>query len=181
MTFCWTDPFIEYVSALAHRLAKDWGSFSGSSFSVDLVPGPFTLAGMCKLSNQVCFGEPGVGGRVRANLKGFSGLLVLALLLGVCLPAQADLGDDQYLQIYGLIQQADELNSSGKVALAKAKYQEAQTALKGFKTDYPSWNVKLVAYRLNYVAQKLAALSEKPRTDARISAGTNAPEAQSTT
>ena len=31
---------------------------------------------------------------MRANLKRFSGLLVLALLLGVCPPAQADLGDD---------------------------------------------------------------------------------------
>jgi hypothetical protein len=133
---------------------------------------------MCKLSNQVCFRGPGVGEQMRANLKRLSGLLVLALLLGLCLPAQADLGDDQYLQIYGLIQRADELNSSGKAALAKAKYQEAQTALKGFKTDYPNWNVKLVSYRLNYVAQKLAALSEKPRAVAGGGAGTNAPEAQ---
>src|ERR1019366_4931821 len=133
------------------------------SFSIDLVRGPFTLPGMSKLSNRVCFRRPGVGERTHANLKRFSGLLVLALLLGLCLPAQADVGDDQYLQIYGLIQQADELNSSGKAALAKAKYQEAQTALKSFKTDYPTWNVKLVSYRLNYVTQKLAALSEKPR------------------
>jgi hypothetical protein len=115
---------------------------------------------------------------VRSNLKRFSGLLVLTLLLGLCPTAQADLGDDQYLQIYSVIQQADELNSSGKVALAKAKYQEAQTALKGFKTDYPSWNVKLVAYRMNYVAQKLTALSEKPRPAAVSSTDTNAPEAQ---
>jgi hypothetical protein len=133
---------------------------------------------MCKFSNHVCFHGPGAGEQRGANLKQFSWLLVLALLLGVCPLAQADLGDDQYLQIYTLIQQADELSSSGKAALAKAKYQEAQTALKGFKTDYPSWNVKLVAYRLNYVAQKLAALSEKPRAVAADGAGTNAPEAQ---
>jgi hypothetical protein len=82
-------------------------------------------------------------------------LLVLALLLGICPLAQADLGDDQYLQIYTLIQQADELNSNGEAALAKAKYREAQKALKSFKTDYPNWNVQLVASRLNYLAQKL--------------------------
>ena len=133
---------------------------------------------MCKLNNKVGLIVPAVEKQVRANLMRFSGLLVLALLLGVSLPARADLGDDQYLQIYTVIQQADELNSSGKAALAKAKYQEAQTALKGFKTDYPNWNVKLVTYRLNYVAQKLAALSEKPRAVAGDGAGTNAPEAQ---
>lgn len=133
---------------------------------------------MSKFSNRICSHGPGVGEQTRANLKRFSGLLVLALLLGLCLPAQADVGDDQYLQIYGLIQQADELNSIGKAALAKAKYQEAQKALKSFKTDYPNWNVKLVSYRLNYVVQKLAAQSEKPRAVADSSAGTNAPEAQ---
>jgi hypothetical protein len=133
---------------------------------------------MSKLRNQVYFRGPGGGEQRGANLKQFSWLLVLALLLGVCPLAQADLGDDQYLQIYTLIQQADELSSSGKAALAKAKYQEAQTALKGFKIDYPSWNVKLVAYRLNYVAQKLAALSETPRAVAAGGGGTNATEAQ---
>lgn len=115
---------------------------------------------------------------MRANLKQFSGLLVLVLLLGSCPLAQADVGDDQYLQIYSLIQQADELNSNGKAALAKAKYQEAQTALKSFKTDYPNWNAKLVTYRLNYVAQKLAALSEQPRAVVTGGAGTNEPAAQ---
>ena len=133
---------------------------------------------MCKLRNTAFRVGPAASKQMCANLKQFSGLLVLALLLGLCPQAQADLGDDQYLQVYSLIQQADELNSSGKAALAKAKYQEAQTALKGFKTDYPNWNVKLVSYRLNYVAQKLAALSEKPRTAAAGGADTNAPEAQ---
>ena len=121
---------------------------------------------MCKLSNQVCLPGPGFGEQLRANLKRFSGLLVLALLLGLCPPAHADLGDDQYLQIYSLIQQADDLSTSGKAAPAKAKYQEAQTALKSFKRTTRTWNVKLVSYRLNYVAQKLAALSEKPRAAA---------------
>jgi hypothetical protein len=121
---------------------------------------------MCKLSNQTSFPGPEVGEPLRANFKLITRLLILALLLGLCSPALADLGDDQYLQIYGLIQQADELNSSGKTNLAKAKYQEAQTALKNFKNDYPAWNVKVVSYRLNYVAQKLAALSEKPRAAA---------------
>jgi hypothetical protein len=85
------------------------------------------------------------------------------LLLGVW-PARADGPDDEYLQIYSLIQQADELNTGGKAAPAKAKYQEAKVALTSFQTNYPYWNVKLVSYRLNYVAQKIAALAEKPPT-----------------
>ena len=83
------------------------------------------------------------------------------MLLGLW-PARADGPDDQYLQIYNLIQQADDLNTNGKPAPAKAKYQEAQTALKAFQKEYPDWNVKLVAYRLNYVVGKIAALSAKP-------------------
>ena len=133
---------------------------------------------MPRLSNQVCFHEPRVGAQIHANLERFSVLLVLALLLAICPLAQADLGDDQYLQIYTLIQQADELNSNGEAGLAKAKYREAQTALKSFKTDYPNWNVKLVASRLNYLAQKLGDPLEKSRPAAGVSAGSNAPEAQ---
>jgi len=130
---------------------------------------------MCKLSNQVSLIGSAVGKQVRANSTWFSGLLVLTILLGSCPPARADLGDEQYLQIYNLIQQADDLNSSGKAALAKAKYQEALTELKSFKQDYPNWNVKLVAFRLNDLAQKLTALSEKPRAAAGDGARTNAP------
>jgi len=151
---------------------------AAGSFSVDLMLRPSTLPGMCNLSNAVSFRGHASGGQTRAILRRFSGLLVLALLLGLGSPARADLGDDQYLQIYSLIQQADELNSNGKAGPAIAKYQEAQKALKGFKADYPNWNVKLVTYRLNYVAQKLAALSEKPRAAADSGAGTNAPEAR---
>ena len=88
------------------------------SFSVDLMQRQSTLPGMCKLSKVDCLGGLGAGGPRRAILRRFSGLLVLALLLGLCHPAQADLGDDQYLQIYGLIQQADELNASGKASSA---------------------------------------------------------------
>ena len=134
---------------------------------------------MCNLSHHVCLPGAGFGEQMRAKFMWISRLFVLALLLGLCPPAHADLGDDQYLQIYSLIQQADDLSASGKTNLAKAKYQEAQTALKAFKSDYPAWNVKLVSYRLNYVIQKLAALSEKPR--AAAAAGTNAPEAKADT
>jgi hypothetical protein len=88
-------------------------------------------------------------------------LVVLALLLGWW-PARADEPDDQYMQIYNLIQQADDLATHGKPTPAKAKYQAAQTALTAFQKEQPDWNPKLVTYRLNYVVGKLTALAQKP-------------------
>ena len=98
--------------------------------------------------------------QIHINLQRLSGLLVLTLLLGVW-PARADGPDDDYLRIYGIIQTADELNADGKAAPAKAKYLEAKAALTSFQTNYPYWNVKLVSYRLNYLAQKVAPPAEK--------------------
>jgi hypothetical protein len=131
---------------------------------------------MCSASNQI--GSPVTAARRRPSfiMPWLLSLVLMALLLGLC-PAQADELDDQYLQIYSLIQQADDLNANGKRDPAKGKYQEAFTALRTFKKSYPDWNAKLVSYRLNYVAQKLTALSEKP--PAVVGSGTNnAPEAK---
>jgi hypothetical protein len=130
---------------------------------------------MSMISSQSCFTGATSKGQVCINRKWFSALLLLALLLGLW-PARADGPDDDYLQIYNLIHQADDLNTNGKTAQAKAKFQEAQTALKNFQRDYPDWNVKLVAYRVNYVAGKVAALSAPPPA---AGTATNAPEAQS--
>jgi hypothetical protein len=127
---------------------------------------------MFELSHRACLTAPGARTQVRAKVNWLSGLLALALLLGLC-PARADDGDDQYLQIYGLIQQADELSANGKRAPAKAKYLEAYTALRDFNKNYPEWNVKLVAARLKYVGQQVTAMSEEPRA-AAASGSTNA-------
>jgi hypothetical protein len=118
---------------------------------------------MTETSGHICCTGAASKRRVHINLQRFSGLLVLALLLGVW-PAWADGPDDEYLQIYGIIQKADELSADGKAAPAKAKYMEANAALTSFKTNYPYWNAKLVSYRLNYLAQKLAPPAAKPPT-----------------
>ncbi len=99
--------------------------------------------------------------RPRAAIQGLAALTSIALLLTLGPPRAAG-QDDEYLQSYNLIQRADELKSQGKTAPAKAKYQEALAALRKFQQSYPGWNAKLVSYRLNYIAEKLAALSEKP-------------------
>jgi hypothetical protein len=120
---------------------------------------------MRKISSYIRFTGAASKRQAYINLKRVSGLLVLALVLGVS-PVWAEGPDDEYVQIRSLIQQADDLNTGGKSAPATAKYQEAKAALMGFQRSYPDWNVKLVAFRLNYVVQKVAALTEKPPTAA---------------
>jgi hypothetical protein len=120
---------------------------------------------MSKISSYIRLTGAASKRQAYINLKRVSGLLVLALLLGV-LPVWADGPDDEYLQIRSLIQQADDLNTGGKTAPATAKYQEAKAALTSFQRTYPDWNAKLVAFRLSYLVQKVAALTEKPPTTA---------------
>jgi hypothetical protein len=125
---------------------------------------------MSKINSQSGFIGTASKGQVRINSKWISALVVLALLLGGW-PARADEPDDQYMQVYNLIQQADDLTAHGKPTPAKAKYQEAQTALTAFQKEHPDWNPKLVTYRLNYVVGKLAALTQKPRGRCRAAQG----------
>ncbi len=132
---------------------------------------------MSKISAPICRTAAASRRRSGANLKRVCGLVILALLVGLR-PALADEPDDQYFQIYGLIQQADDLNANGKDALAKSKYQEAQSALNKLRETYPEWNAKLVSFRLNYLAQRLAAQTQPPPGAVGNTTASQAPEAR---
>ena len=83
--------------------------------------------------------------------------------------AQAQQGpDDQYVGIYGMIQQGDSLANAGQPRQALAEYQTAQTALAQFQRVFPDWSPNIVTYRLSYLADKIAA------TAALLPAGTTA-------
>lgn len=82
-------------------------------------------------------------------------LLCGILCFAVTLPALGQSADDQYLQIYNLIQSADLLEGSGQAQNATARYQDAQQALQKFQKAYPEWNPKVVSFRLNYLAAKI--------------------------
>ncbi|HTJ00705.1 MAG TPA: tetratricopeptide repeat protein [Dongiaceae bacterium] len=85
-------------------------------------------------------------------------LLLLALwLLPLAAKAQTS-ADDRYVGIYGLIQQGDDL-SGHDIPAARAKYGDALTALKQFHTQFPNWQVKIVNFRLKYLADRLQALN----------------------
>jgi tetratricopeptide (TPR) repeat protein len=91
--------------------------------------------------------------------------LVLFVATSLVLFSQSP--DEQYVRIYQLIQEADQLNDSGQKQAALAKYIEAQQGLGRFREVYPGWNERVINYRLNYVTTKLtplaAALSGAPR------------------
>ena len=70
-------------------------------------------------------------------MKWFS--VIVALLLALS-GARAQGPDDQYIQIYNLIQEADKLISDLQPSEALPKYLEAQTALQRFQKGYPEWN-----------------------------------------
>ena len=77
--------------------------------------------------------------------------------------ARAQGPDDQYVRIYNGIQEAELLNKNDQPAQALTKYLEAQTALQKLQRGYPDWNPRVVAFRLNYVADKISAISGKAR------------------
>jgi hypothetical protein len=93
--------------------------------------------------------------------KKYFGMGIMLVLLLALNAARAEGPDDDYLAVYGIIDQADTLSTSGKTSEAYAKYVEAQRALVAFQKNNPGWNAKTVSYRLNYLTEKIAATSGK--------------------
>jgi len=86
-------------------------------------------------------------------------LCLLACVVFACAVARAQGPDEQYVRIYQSIQEADRLNDMGDQRSAAVKYVEAQQGLTRFRTLYPGWNDRVINYRLNYVATKLAPIT----------------------
>ncbi|MGA3163825.1 MAG: tetratricopeptide repeat protein [Verrucomicrobiota bacterium] len=102
---------------------------------------------------------------------------VLALSL---LPTRAEQNpDDQYIIIYALMQQADTLEDSGDLHQALADYVEARNELGKFQKVFPDWNPKIVNFRLDYLAEKIAGLTARlpaaPQSETPLSAAAPAP------
>ncbi len=74
--------------------------------------------------------------------------------------------DDQYVIIYVLIQQGDASLTGGQPKQALGDYVEAQRELKQFQAAYSDWNPMIVNYRLNYLAEKINALTPQVATNA---------------
>lgn len=105
---------------------------------------------------------------------------VLALVaLGICLGAtriRADGADDAFIRIYNLIQQADAHRETGQWSAARDAYTEAKSGLEVLRRNYPTWNERVVAYRIRYVGERLEALKTAPAAPEPASDKTTAPK-----
>ena len=99
---------------------------------------------------------PGI--RSGLNLSRWLRFAVLALFV-VSSSVKADEADEQFVAIYNAMQQADSLVASNNPTAALKKYQGAERALQSLQRANPNWNRSVVAFRLDYLAQKIAALS----------------------
>jgi tetratricopeptide (TPR) repeat protein len=96
-------------------------------------------------------------------MKFFAALIIFLLAAGLSSARAQQDADDQYLYIYGSIQQADTFANSGQPQRALAEYAGAQTELQKFQRIYPDWNPNIVNFRLKYLAGKIAdATAQSP-------------------
>lgn len=102
--------------------------------------------------------------------------ILFALIFTISL-AHADGPDQEYLQIYNLIEQGDNLSKSGKTDTATERYREALKGLKRLQSSYPNWNDAVIKYRIDYLSEKLQGTTT-PTNPAPI-ASTNVAPAKS--
>lgn len=85
-----------------------------------------------------------------------STFLTLICVVGIILSAGG--ADSDYVRVYQLIQDADALSATDQPQSALNKYIEAQTELLKLQGANPTWNERLVKFRLNYLRDKIGAL-----------------------
>jgi hypothetical protein len=108
--------------------------------------------------------------RLLMNMKWCLSLIIIVLVTAL-VPARADETEDQYLRIYNVIEQADSLSKSGQNDAARVKYQQAYKELLAIQRSRPSWNTKTVSFRLRYLDERIAALSQPAPISAAKSEG----------
>src|SRR5688572_19264697 len=90
-------------------------------------------------------------------MKWFHSLAAAACLLATAPLVQAG-PDEDYVSIYQMLEESDQLLANGQTTQARARFQAVQNALKKFKAAYPFWNQATVDFRLKYVEERLAKL-----------------------
>jgi hypothetical protein len=79
----------------------------------------------------------------------------------------ADGADDAFIRIYNLIQQAEAHRETGQWSSAREAFTEARSGLEVLRRNYPTWNERVVAYRIRYVSERLEALKTAPEASGK--------------
>jgi len=93
-----------------------------------------------------------------------SSLALLAALASASRLEAAASPQDDYLQIYVMINEGDKLNTGGQASQAREKYETALTRLEKLKNENPEWEPTIVKYRIKYLNDKLASLKNVKAT-----------------
>jgi Tfp pilus assembly protein PilF len=105
---------------------------------------------------------------IRKNMRWIATLALSLVLTGAAFAAGSD---EQYLDIYNEILQADTLQQSGQANAAALRYLQAQADLQKLQTEHPTWNPDIVKFRLDYLSDRLQALAKYlPQTNAPAAA-----------
>jgi tetratricopeptide (TPR) repeat protein len=65
---------------------------------------------------------------------------------------------DDYLQIYDMIQYGDRLATAGQNSQGREKFETALSRLEKLKNENPEWEPTIVKYRIKYLNEKLEAM-----------------------
>ncbi|MBX3747735.1 MAG: tetratricopeptide repeat protein [Verrucomicrobiae bacterium] len=79
-------------------------------------------------------------------------------LTGALIGLHAQTPDSEFLQIYRLIQAGETHEAAGEFAQAMDRYQEARRELDRFARANPTWNRRIVQFRLGFLGEKVGAL-----------------------
>ena len=93
-------------------------------------------------------------------MKHFQWIALLACLTWAApaLVHSAASPQDDYLQIYVMIQEGDKLTAGGQNSQGREKYETAVQRLEKLKNENPEWEPTIVKYRIKYLNEKLEAL-----------------------
>ena len=89
-------------------------------------------------------------------MKFFAAFAIILLAAGLSSAQAQKNADDQYITLYGLIEQADALAGSGQPQTALNQYIAVQGELEKFQKIFPDWQPAIVKFRLKYLAGKIA-------------------------
>ena len=89
-------------------------------------------------------------------------LAILALLPTAPMVHAAASPQDDYLQIYVMINEGDKLSQGGQNSQAREKYESALARLEKLKNENPEWEPTIVKYRIKYLTDKLSNLKNAP-------------------
>src|SRR5581483_4917414 len=113
-------------------------------------------------------------------------ILSIIVCLAVGTGAQAAGPDDEFVDIFNTILQAQSLEKTSQTNAAAIRYRDALTSLQQLEAAHPGWNPDVVKFRLEFLQDKMAELGKFLPPMAKANAPTApasvaAPSAQATT